>query len=67
MKDDDMKGAVTLDVPLYPASAHVLLQLIEQAQELTGLMAGAPRHVIIDIDNFTNQLRAHLQRVARGE
>jgi len=62
-----MRGAKELPVTLYPESAHVLLQLIEQAQELTGLMAGAPSHVLIDIDNFTNQLRAHLQRVARGE
>jgi len=66
---DDMKNVVTLDVPLYPQSAHRLLPYAEQAaEEAEGLFAAGaiPRHVMIDLRNFSNQLAAHLQRVARG-
>ena len=50
----------TLDVPLYPRSAQALLDLLEER------VPGHPQYVEIDLDNFRNQLRAHLQRVAQG-
>lgn len=54
----------TLDVPLYPRSAHVLLTALESINRRE--LEREPQFVQIDIDNFRNQLRAHLQRVAQG-
>ena len=51
-------------VPLYPLSAQVLLKVLESAGDAYSV---APQYVRIDIDNFRNQLAAHLQRVERGE
>jgi hypothetical protein len=67
---DSMTGVVTLDVPLYPRSADLLLPFAERAAaEAERLFAAGalPQHVLIDVCNFRNQLAAHLQRVARGE
>jgi hypothetical protein len=61
------ENSYTFEVPLRPRSADVLLRLIEAAKGLTDLTAGEPAAVLIDIDNFTNHLRAHLQRVAEGD
>lgn len=53
----------TLSVPLYPRSAQVLLDLLEDHPYSTEQL---PLYVVIDLDNLRNQLRAHLQRVALG-
>lgn len=55
----------SFEVPLYPRSASVLLDMLEQYEQLPS-MATLPGYVLIDVANFTNQLRAHLQRVAIG-
>lgn len=61
-------NATTLPVDLHPLSAHILLDMLEQADiVLPAWRANAANYVAIDIDNFRNQLRAHLQRVAIGE
>lgn len=58
-------GLAELAVPLYPRSAQVLLDMIEQFEQLPS-MATLPGYVLIDVANFRNQLAAHLQRVAIG-
>lgn len=57
---------VALEVRLYPRSASVLLDVLEQACGPCSYVSGQPQYVRVDIDNFRNQLRAHLQRVAIG-
>jgi hypothetical protein len=54
-------NAVALEVRLYPRSADVLVGILENAA-----LGPVPQYVAIDIGNFLNQLRAHLQRVAIG-
>lgn len=54
----------TLDVPLHPRSAQILLDAMEQVcQQLDD----EPQYVVIDLCNLRNHLQAHLQRVALGE
>lgn len=53
-------------VPLYPRSASVLLEILERP-DVTLDYGLHPQYVCIDIDNFRNQLIAHLQRVALGD
>ncbi len=59
--------STTLDVPLYPRSATLLLDILEAATTPEAKLEGEPKYVLIDICNFRNQLAAHLQRVALGE
>lgn len=54
---------MTLEVPLYPQSAQQLLDIVS-AWEPT---ESTPPFVLIDVHNFRNQLRAHLQHVAQGD
>jgi len=56
-------GLAVLDVPLYPRSAQVLLDILEEAPYSR---MGLPRYVLTDLDNLRNYLRSHLQRVALG-
>jgi len=56
-------GPVILEVHLYPRSAQALLDLLKD----TAYPDGLPLYAVIDLDNLRNHLRAHLQRVARGE
>ena len=55
--------STTLDVPLYPRSASVLLGILESNAAVIELQ---PQYVAIDLDNLRNMLRAHLQKVAQG-
>ena len=57
-------GPTSLEVPLYPRSAQVLMDIL--AAEAT-CWEREPQYVRTDLDNFHHQLRAHLQRVAIGE
>ena len=65
-KDDQRpptSDPVILEVSLYPRSAQALLDMLESNPYPPGL----PLYAAVDLDNLRNQLRAHLQRVARGE
>ena len=56
-------GPTSLEVPLYPRSAQWLLDLLSRSP----IYPSEPPYVRTDLDNFHHQLRAHLQRVERGE
>lgn len=57
-------GPTSLEVPLYPRSAQMLLDILE---DTLYAKSGVPTYALIDLDNLRHQLRAHLQRVAIGE
>lgn len=55
----------TLGVPMNAQAAHYLHELVENAPR--GPVEELDNDSLIHVDNFRNQLRAHLQRLARGE
>lgn len=66
-KDFPTSPPAQLVVPLYPRSASLLLDILEDATRPESKLGEVPNYVVIDICNFRNQLAAHLQRVALGE
>jgi hypothetical protein len=56
----------TLEVPLYPRSAHLLQVYVSMATDVARYDQEPP-YVQIDLANFRNQLLAHLERVAVGD
>jgi hypothetical protein len=59
-------NSTTLDVPLCPLAAHFLSALMERVTEDDKRAANLSHAAEIHVDNFRNQLAAHLQRLARG-
>lgn len=53
-------------VELYPRSAHYILTVLESHTE-EKILKAEPEYVGIDISNFKNDLRSHLQRIMLGE